>query len=102
MPSYFFVWRARATIGVTGRCGHASIDGRPHARCRRAGLGVNSPRERIFNVPAVVLAVLAACAVVHAVRVLLLSPEADQEFMLRFAFIPARLDAAIQLPGGDG
>ena len=46
-------------------------------------------REPIFNIPAVVLALLALLTLVHAAR-LLLSPEAGFEFVARFGFVPGR------------
>ena len=56
------------------------------------------PREPILNVPPVVVATLGTMGLVHAAR-LFLSPRADLEFLLTFAFIPARYEAGI-LPGG--
>jgi membrane associated rhomboid family serine protease len=58
--------------------------------------------EPIFNVPAVVLALLALFALIRAAEELLLSSEQDLEFLLYFAFIPARYDASLAdaLPGG--
>jgi membrane associated rhomboid family serine protease len=56
------------------------------------------PRERIFNVPAVVLALLAAIGLVHAVLTLVLTTAQTTEFLLLFAFIPARYDPSV-LPG---
>ena len=47
-------------------------------------------RQPILNVPPVIIAILAALCIVHAVRVLVLSNAADIEFLLRFSFIPAR------------
>jgi len=62
------------------------------------------PSEPIFNVPPVVVAVIAALALVHAGRVFLLTPEEDLEFLLQFAFIPARYEASLvagaAFPGG--
>ena len=49
---------------------------------------------------------LALLAFVHAVRTLVLSDDQDIEFLLNFAFIPARYDSSIvlggALPGGFG
>jgi len=62
-------------------------------------------REPLFNVPPVVVAVLAALALVHVARTLLLSDRQDVEFLLTFAFIPARYDTSALggvLPGGFG
>ena len=60
--------------------------------------------EPIFNIPPVVLAVLAVLALVHLVRALLLTEQQDIEFLLTFAFIPARYDNSVvlggTLPGG--
>jgi membrane associated rhomboid family serine protease len=56
--------------------------------------------ERIFNVPAVVLAVVAACVVVHVVRVYWLTDAQDDDFLGTFAFIPARYDHALALRMG--
>lgn len=62
--------------------------------------------EPILNVPRVVVGTLAAMALVHAVRVYALSQTQDIEFLLRFAFIPARYDTTPLLggafPGGLG
>jgi membrane associated rhomboid family serine protease len=64
------------------------------------------PREPIFNIPKIVLATLALLVVIHAARLLLLSDQADVEFLLTFAFVPARYDASVLqngvLPGGFG
>jgi membrane associated rhomboid family serine protease len=63
-------------------------------------------RERMLNVPAVVLALLAVLALVHAVITLLLTEDQTTEFLLLFAFIPARYDAGVMpdvaWPGGWG
>ncbi len=63
-------------------------------------------REPLFNIPPVIVALLAVLALVHAVRVYLLSEQQDMEFLLTFAFIPARYDPSLvlggALPGGFG
>jgi membrane associated rhomboid family serine protease len=62
-------------------------------------------REPLFNVPPVVVAVLAALALIHVARTLLLGDRQDIEFLLTFAFIPARYDTSALggvLPGGFG
>jgi membrane associated rhomboid family serine protease len=63
-------------------------------------------REPLFNIPAVVIAVLALLALIHGVRTMLLSDDQNIEFLLAFAFIPARYDASVllggALPGGFG
>jgi membrane associated rhomboid family serine protease len=61
-------------------------------------------REPLFNIPRIVVAVLAVLVIVHGVRVLLLSEQQDIEFLLTFAFIPARYDSSVvlggEIPGG--
>ena len=61
-------------------------------------------RERMLNVPAVVIALLALLGLVHAFLVLVLTPEQVTEFLLLFAFIPARYDPNVPtdvvFPGG--
>lgn len=70
------------------------------------GPAVNQSSEPIFNVPAVIVAALAMLAAIHAIRIYLLSSDADLELLLLFAFIPARYDTALlvdgTLPGGIG
>ncbi len=65
---------------------------------------MQTSREPILNVPVVVVAVLVVLGLVHAVRTLLLSDSADQEFLWTFAFVPARYDSNPLidgiLPGG--
>ena len=56
--------------------------------------------------PTIVVAVLALLALIHAVRMLLLTDDQDIQFLLSFAFIPARYDLSVlldgALPGGFG
>lgn len=52
-------------------------------------------REPLFNIPPVVIAVLAVLVIVHAVRTLVLSEQQDIEFLLSFAFIPVRYDSSV-------
>ncbi len=70
------------------------------------GADVTRPYEPIFNVPVVVVAIIAVCVLVWAGEELLLSNEEDIEFLLYFAFIPARYDslflASETFPGGVG
>lgn len=61
---------------------------------------VSQPSEPMFNVPFIVVATIGALILVHAARALLLSPAADVQFLLEFAFIPARYDSSL-LPGGS-
>jgi len=60
--------------------------------------------EPIFNVPPVVTATLAVLTLIHAVRDVLLSPEADDQVLRLFAFIPVRYGASapdqMSWPGG--
>jgi membrane associated rhomboid family serine protease len=63
--------------------------------------------EPIFNIPAVVVATVAALVLVHVVRIFLLTNEQDVAFILEFAFIPARygggdVGAGVSFPGGFG
>ena len=54
-----------------------------------------------FNVPRSVLAALAAIGLVHLYRAFL-TVEADLDFLLRLAFIPARYSGSpVEIPGGD-
>ena len=67
---------------------------------------VTRPSEPIFNVPSVVVSMIAVFGIVHAVRELILSAQQDVEFLWLFAFIPARYTPAVlavdTLPGGLG
>jgi len=47
-------------------------------------------REPIFNVPLVVIATVGVLVLVHAFRMFVLTDEEDVNFLLTFAFIPAR------------
>ena len=61
-------------------------------------------KEPIFNVPPIVIATVVVLLLVHALRMFVLTDEQDVEFILTFAFIPARYGSAIagELPGGFG
>ncbi len=62
-------------------------------------------REPIFNVPPAIVATVAVLVGVHAFRVFVLSNAEDTEFLLTFAFIPARYGGAQPFgpfPGGFG
>jgi len=66
---------------------------------------VDQPRrERMFNVPAAILVLLIVLGLIQAVLMFLLTAEQTTEFLLLFAFIPARYDASmlsdIAWPGG--
>jgi len=70
------------------------------------GADVSRPYEPIFNVPKTVVAIIAVCVLVWAGEELLLSEENEIEFLLYFAFIPARYDSSLlgpeSFPGGVG
>jgi len=55
--------------------------------------------EPIFNIPAVVVITIVLLAVIHLVRVAVLTSAEDLEVLLRFAFIPARYGSALAAPG---
>jgi membrane associated rhomboid family serine protease len=61
-------------------------------------------REPVFNVPSVVVATVAVLVLVHVFRTVVLTDDQDVEFLLAFAFIPARygVDASVAgaFPGG--
>jgi membrane associated rhomboid family serine protease len=61
-------------------------------------------RERMFNVPAVLLALVVVLGVIHAVLAFALTDRQTTEALLLFAFIPARYDPAVMpdvvWPGG--
>jgi len=62
-------------------------------------------REPALNIPPVIVAVLALLALIHAVRTLVLTEQQDIDFLLTFAFVPARYDSSVLggvLPGGFG
>jgi membrane associated rhomboid family serine protease len=48
--------------------------------------------EPVFNVPPVVTALIAVMGLIHGVRDLLLTPEADNEVLRLFAFVPLRYE----------
>ncbi len=74
---------------------------------------MREPRERLFNLPGVILWLIVAMGVIHAFRLHVLSNEEDLELLRAFAFVPARLTTlfdtsgvaahlrAIALQGGD-
>jgi membrane associated rhomboid family serine protease len=63
-------------------------------------------REPIFNIPAVIVAMLALMALIHAVRTLLLTPAESNDILWLFAFDPLRYGGGVLpaggLPGGFG
>ena len=62
------------------------------------------PKEPIFNVPPVVIATVVVLLLVHALRVWVFTEAQDTQFLLTFAFIPARYDSSLAggFPGGFG
>jgi membrane associated rhomboid family serine protease len=63
--------------------------------------------EPIFNVPSIVLAIIAICALVRAGEEFLLTSEEDVTFIYCFGFVPARYDSSllpigVVVPGGFG
>jgi membrane associated rhomboid family serine protease len=66
---------------------------------RRRRVHLKNESEPIFNVPPVVTIILLALALIHAVREFVLTPHADLEVLLRFAFIPARYEATPLVQG---
>ena len=60
--------------------------------------------EPIFNVPPVVVATVVVLLLVHALRIWVFTEAQDTQFLLIFAFIPARYDASLVggFPGGFG
>lgn len=56
-------------------------------------------REPLFNLPTIIVAILAVLAAIHGVREWLLTQQQDIWVLLDFAFIPARYDAS-PVPGG--
>lgn len=56
--------------------------------------------EPIFNVPAIVLAVIVVCVLVHLMRVCWFTEAEDDAFLGLYAFIPARYDHALALRMG--
>ena len=63
-------------------------------------------REPAFNIPPVIVAVLAVLALVHAVRVFVLTPDQNTELLWLLAFNPMRYGVGLlppaALPGGLG
>jgi len=54
-------------------------------------------REPIFNLPAVVVALIVICATIHVIRAYVLTPEQDFEVLVRAAFIPIRYSGQYDL-----
>jgi membrane associated rhomboid family serine protease len=73
---------------------------------QRAGIRpVTQRHEPIFNVPPVVVATVVVLLLVHALRMWIFSDAQDTQFLLIFAFIPARYGGNLPagaFPGGFG
>jgi membrane associated rhomboid family serine protease len=65
-------------------------------------LPVMQRSEPMFNVPPVVIATVVVLLLVHGLRTLVLTEAQDDQFLLLFAFIPARYEAIASFPGGYG
>jgi membrane associated rhomboid family serine protease len=65
-----------------------------------SGAPVTTHREPIFNVPGVVLAIIAVCVLVLAGETYLFTDDQDNAFVYCFGFLPARYDGASLLPPG--
>ena len=59
-----------------------------------AFLQPSAPRQPVFNVPGVVLGLVALLAAAHAARVLWISPDQSAAWIADYAFIPARYSPA--------
>ena len=54
-------------------------------------------REPVFNLPAVVLAVMGLCIGIHLVRTYVLTPDQDFEVLVRAAFVPIRYSGQYEI-----
>ena len=78
---------------------------RPEDVVLEVGPGLGSLTLALLQAgPAAVIAVIAVCALVHLARAYVLTREQDVDFLITFAFIPARYDdaLAVQLGIPDG
>src|SRR6478609_7057634 len=90
MLSSFFVSRHPPSVGV------ACLDGSDRlSPGLQPGRLVTTPREPMFNVPLVVLAMVGVFGLVHALFALVLTPRQGDQLLLLFAFIPARYDMSL-------
>jgi membrane associated rhomboid family serine protease len=81
--------------------------GREKKKARLASCGATAYcSEPIFNVPAVVLSIIVVLVLIQAGREWLLTDDENLDFLLYFAFIPARYDTSLLgtegFPGGLG
>jgi len=58
------------------------------------------PNEPVFNVPSVLIVLIAVMAVIQVGREYFLTADQDLDLLVRFAFIPARFDPAFLRSGG--
>ncbi|MDB5509198.1 MAG: Rhomboid family protein [Hyphomicrobiales bacterium] len=72
---------------------------RGHAAERPGSAVRQVRRERIFNLPGVVLAMILGMGLVHAVRTYLLGDQQDGEILALMAFVPARITAQFDPAG---
>ena len=61
-----------------------------------------APSQPMFNVPGVILVLIALFALVHGVRSYILTPEQDLAFLIKMAFIPARYFEGVLGSGLEG
>ncbi len=59
--------------------------------------GERAPREPMFNIPAVVVGLIALCVAIHLLRLYVLSVDQDIELLVRAAFIPVRYSGEYSL-----
>ncbi len=64
---------------------------------RRQSAPEGDQREPVFNVPAVIIGLIALCVVVHGMRVYLFDIDRDTGLLLRAAFIPVRYSGIYDL-----
>lgn len=55
------------------------------------------PREPVFNIPAVVIGLIALCTAIHLVRLYVLNVDQDLALLVRAAFIPVRYSGEYSL-----
>ncbi len=95
-------------VGVTLRANGplAAAAVAAYVGCSSGASPVNQRSEPMFNVPPAVVATVAVLVLVHALRMLVLTDAEDVQFLLTFAFIPARYDIHVlrggAFPGGFG
>ncbi len=106
MPSLLFALRLYTPLGLWHALALAAAAA--YLGCTQVQLVTqpvqSKPSEPMFNVPPIVIATVVVLVGVHLFRVYVLSDAEDVQFLLAFAFIPARYDLATlpsgALPGG--